>query len=150
MKSKPKNTKSLPVVPSKRNPYEQQEFQRKNSYLFTTPTQSVNADGSLTTYEQVTTRLRETRDKLVAIARAHAAAKDFNTDYWFLMDELSDTKKHVDFVEDERKKCLRGFTENYARMRERHHQVTDLITPDLNQTEATPSRPNGTITKETI
>lgn len=101
-----------------RTEYEQLEFQRKNPHLFTTPTQSVNSDGSITTHAQVTARLREARDKLVANARIFAAAHDFSADYWFLMDELSDTKKHVDYLEAEISKALVSFTENYMRFKE--------------------------------
>lgn len=42
----PNNTKAR----VQRNPYEQQEYQRKNPHLFTTMTQSVNPDGTITTY----------------------------------------------------------------------------------------------------
>ncbi len=46
-----------------RTEYEQLEYQRKNPHLFTTITQSVNADGSITTYEQVTKNLKQSVDK---------------------------------------------------------------------------------------
>lgn len=102
-----------------RNPYEQQEFQRKNPHLFTTPLQSVHPDGSIVSYVEVTKSLNEQRERLVEIARVVAAQDKFNPDYWYLLDKLAETKQAVDFIETQMKKCLEGFTENYKRMHER-------------------------------
>lgn len=99
--------------------HEQQEFQRKNPRLFTTRTQSVNPDGSLITYQQVTANIQEQYNKLVASARVYATAHYFNADFWYLMDDLQETKKATDFLATQMKLCLRGFTDNYKRMHER-------------------------------
>ena len=50
-----------------RTEYEQLEYQRKNPHLYTTMTQSVNSDGTITTYEQVTRKLQEAVDKLQSL-----------------------------------------------------------------------------------
>lgn len=97
---------------------EQLEYQRKNPHLFTTLTQSVNPDGTLVDYFKITAKLQETEDKLVSIARARAEAKNFNPDYWFLMDELSQIKEMTDLILADKKRCQQGFVENYARIKE--------------------------------
>lgn len=99
--------------------YEKLEHQRKNPHLYTTPTQSVNADGTITTYEQVTKRLRDTKESIVSNARIVAAKKNIDPDYWFLLDELAPTKEVVDVIDTDLKRALKGFTENYARFKER-------------------------------
>jgi hypothetical protein len=109
-----------------RNPYEQQEFQRKNPHLFTTPHQSVNHDGSITTYEDVTYPLRETRDKIVSNAQILAARKGISAEYWFLLSDNEAAKQSVEFLEDEMKKCLLGFTENYARMHDHMREKAEV------------------------
>jgi hypothetical protein len=128
-------TKSVSAVPSKRNAFEQQEFQRKNPWLFTTPTQQVLPDGRLLTYQEVTAKLQEQKDKLVAMARVVAARYKFNTDYWFMLTQNSNTKDMVDYLDAEMKKCHQGFITNYQHMYERWERllgdkVNDLLTED--------------------
>ena len=101
-----------------RTPYEQQEFQRKNPHLFTTQTQSVQPDGSIVAYVEVTKALNSQRERLIEIARTIAAQDKFNPDYWYLLDKLAETKQAVDYIETQMKICLEGFTENYKRVRE--------------------------------
>lgn len=128
----------------KRSEFEQQEFQRKNPHLYTTPTQSVNPDGTITTYQQVTTKLRETKDRLVHHARTVAASRDFNADYWFLIDDLRETKETVEYIDGQLETALRGFTKNYQRMHE--SMRTDLVaTGSQNDTEDIGSRPPMTL-----
>jgi hypothetical protein len=106
-------------VPTKRNPYEQQEYQRENPQMFTTPTQSVNADGSLITYEQVTTSLQQHYDKLVKNAEEYAIVHKFNPEFWYLMDGLAPVKQMTDYLVTQMKLCQRDFVENYKHLQER-------------------------------
>ncbi len=149
LQEQPDVIKSLPSAPSKRNPYEQQEFQRKNPHLFTTPTQSVNPDGSIMTYQQVTAKLQETYDKLEANARVYAAAHKFNPDFWYLMDDLHETKEATDYLATQMKLCLRGFTDNYGRMHQRHTEGIDLVALELFANTDTANPPKESLTDST-
>lgn len=96
---------------------EQLEFQRRNPDKFTTLTQGVNVDGTLYTYDAVTSKLRSTKSKLESYARAYAASRGVDPDYWFLLPALGSTKRHIDYIDRQLGEVLRTFVDNYARIR---------------------------------
>ena len=93
--------------------FEQLEFQRKNPHLFITPFQSVNIDGSITTFDDVTKRLRESRLMIVGFARQIAVKNGEDPEYWFLLPELKPTKDLVDFIDKDMRRAALSFAEHY-------------------------------------
>jgi len=92
-----------------RTEYEQQEYRRIHPEFFTTMSQSVNPDGSLVKYEDVTTNIQKQLDKLEEL---HGGER-----YWWAManrDELA----VYNYLSDLLVKCQKGFVENYHRMNE--------------------------------
>lgn len=101
-----------------RDKYEQQEFQRKNPHLFTTLTQSVNADGSITTYQQVTKKLQETYDRILEIVEGMAIERGMEPHQWIHIEELQPQAEQLDYLTGQMKIVARGFADTYARFQE--------------------------------
>jgi len=96
--------KPLEVV---RNPYEQQEYQRTHAKLFTTVKQSVNIDGSLITYEEVTRNIQKQLDRLEELHNNHP--------YWFTVAPKEQQDIYF-FLNNKLDQVRRTFVDNYKRV----------------------------------
>lgn len=102
---------------STRTEYEQLEFQRKNPHLFTTMTQSVNPDGSITTFEQVTRGLKHTTDKA-----QEAHTKVFGGEHpVYCMRPVMGVSEHqicqiIEHCKKDMDRCLTSFVKNYSQI----------------------------------
>lgn len=114
------NPTPQPIDEGKKLTYEQLEYQRNNPHLFTTMTQSVNADGTIVSYEQVTRKLRDTLDKMQAIH-----SKKFGGIHpVYCMRPVMGTAQNafcesIEMVEKDLDRCMEGFVRNYKYMQER-------------------------------
>jgi hypothetical protein len=103
-----------------RNEYEQLEYQRKNPHLFTTMSQSVGADGTLVTYQQVTSNLQYSVDKM-----QEAHTKKFGGVHpVYCMRPLIGKPEHpmcqaIEMCNEDMDRCKTSFVENYKYMHDR-------------------------------
>lgn len=101
----------LSPEPNHRAEYEQREFQRLNPHLYTTLNQSVNPDGSITTFEDVTKTIRYHLERLKEIQVEQGA----NPEFWWLYASKEIQDMH-DYLLRQLDKCRRGFVRNYKNM----------------------------------
>lgn len=97
--------------------YEQLEYQRKNPHLFTTMTQSVNPDGTITTYEQITKNLKESVDRAQEI---HSKAYGGEHPVYCMRPLIGMPEnplcQMIEILKQDMDKCLTGFVRNYKHM----------------------------------
>lgn len=99
---------------------EQLEYQRNNPHLFTTMTQSVNADGTIVSYEQVTRKLRETLDKMQAIhSKKFGGIHPVHCMRPAMGTAQNAFCESIEIVEKDLDRCMEGFVRNYKCMQER-------------------------------
>lgn len=95
---------------------EQIERQRKNPRLYTTMNQSVNPDGTITTFEQVTKQLKYTLDKLQV---GHTSMFGGNHPVYCMRPIIgqpeADICQMIEMIKKDMDRCRLGFVENYAR-----------------------------------
>lgn len=103
---------------------EQLEYQRKNPHLFTTLTQSVNIDGSITTLYQVTRKLRGAIDKLRTYHEQKFGEKNCNA---LCMYANNDMCKMIAMYQSDIDKAATSFAEHYKMFSDRRQRLNQLL-----------------------
>lgn len=107
---------------------EQLELQRKNPHLFTTMTQSVNFDGSITTLAQVTSKITEALEKLYGFHLSKYGDKLCGGVCYYSNDDLCKIIAH--YHQDVERASL-SFVENYKHTLDRIRTLKKLpLTPE--------------------
>jgi hypothetical protein len=100
--------------------YEQLEYQRNNPHLFTTMSQSVNFDGSITTFDQVTSKIQDTLKK---VQLAHKQKFGGNHPVYCMRPIIGQSEnpicQMIEMLENDLDRCRIGFVRTYKDMQER-------------------------------
>jgi len=106
--------------------YEQLERQRKNAKLYTTLSQQVNCDGSITTLADVTRALERQLDRLQELHTKKYSGKhpDFcmNSPIYAPNDQMCVA---IDYCEEQIDMCRAGFVRNFANIHGRTKSPTN-------------------------
>ena len=103
-----------------RTEYEQLEYQRTHPDLFTTMSQSVNPDGSLTTFDSVTAKMKKTLDAMNEAHTRKFGGSHPNFCVHPIMWQSSDPIcASIELLESDMSKVRASFVSNYRYMHER-------------------------------
>lgn len=96
--------------------YEQLEHQRKNPHLYTTPTQSVNFDGTIITYDQVTEKLQKAFSDVTRVHNHIYGVEECRAGY---CGGSGDSCNILGLLATQLADASKGFVKNYVILRER-------------------------------
>lgn len=95
---------------------EKLEHQRQNPHLYTTLSQSVSADGTIITLEQVTSKITEALNKCKVYHLKKFGTEECGVMCYYQNDDLC---KMIEIYYGDIKKASMSFIENYNNMRRR-------------------------------
>lgn len=104
--------------------YQRIEHQRKNPHLYTTMTSAVNADGTVTTFEQVTAKTQESLDKLYEIHK-HLFGEEHCNPLCQYSDRENKPCYPIECLERDKQRVLDSFVRNYIYIRSRREVLND-------------------------